>query len=99
MPLAWTLARFLFKVVAPTVPEIVSAVAMLKRQQMQNQSAKETSYTRLVELENTVAAQLQLIEQLTGQLQAIQKLVSIALYLSIGGLAVSLVVLGVLVFR
>ena len=99
MPFAWTLARFLFKVVAPSVPEIISTVATLKKQQMHNQPVQEASDTRLVELEKTVTTQLLLIEQLTRQLQALQKTVSLALYLAIGGLVISLVVLGVLVFR
>lgn len=99
MPFAWTLARFLFKVVAPSVPEIISTVAALKKQQTQGQATKESSEVRVAELEKTVVTQLQLIEQLTRQLQALQKTVSLALYLAIGGLVVSLVVLGVLVFR
>ena len=96
MPFAWTLARFIFKVVAPSLPEIVSTVATLKKQQMQNQATKANSETRVVELEQRVSAQLLLIEQLTKQLQALQKTVGLALYIAIGGLALSLVVLLVL---
>ena len=41
MPLAWTLAKFLFKVVVPTVPEIVSTVATMKRQQLRDETGED----------------------------------------------------------
>ena len=61
MPFAWTLAKFLIKVVAPTVPEVVSTIAKLKKQQTAQQSEEHNADARLVELEKTVVTQLQLI--------------------------------------
>ena len=99
MPFAWSVAKFLFKVVAPSVPEIVSTVASLKKQQRQEQTEKDSADARLGELESTVATQLQLIEHLTTQLQTLQSSVSWALRIAISGLALSLIVLGLLLLR
>lgn len=104
MPFPWTLAtRFLIKVVAPTVPEIVSTVAAIRRQRLHAQDvAREEGQAlerRLAEIETTMATQLQLIEQLTGQLQALHKMVVIALRLAIAGLILSVVALTVLLLR
>ena len=99
VPFAWTLARFLFKVVAPTVPEIVSAVARIKSQQIEDEAAQESMDKRVAELEKSLVTHVLLIEQLTTQIQVLQKIVTVALYVATGGLLVSLVVLGILLFR
>lgn len=103
MPFPWVIARFLIKVVAPTVPEIVSTVAAIRKQRLQAQEgAREEEKAldrRLAEIETTMATQLQLIEQLTGQLQALHKTVAIALRLAIAGLILSVVALTVLMIR
>ncbi len=99
MPFAWSVAKFLFKVVAPSVPEIVSTVASLKKQHLQERTEKESAEARLVELERTVATQLQLMEQLTNQLQTLQSSVSWALRIAIIGLVLALIVLGILLLR
>ncbi len=99
MPFAWTIAKFLFKVVAPSVPEIVSTVASLKKQQLHEQTEQDNADARLGELEKTVATQLQLIEQLTNQLQTLQRSVSWALRIAVSGLVLSCIVLGILLLR
>lgn len=99
MPLAWTLAKFLIKVVAPSVPEIVSTVSALKKQRLQAQGeaqqAEDALEKRLLELERTAATQLQLVEQLTTQLQGLHQTVTIALRLAIGALILALAALAV----
>lgn len=99
MPFAWTVAKFLVKVVAPSVPEIVSTVTSLKKQQLREREEKENADARLADLEKTVVAQLQLIEQLTNQLQTLQISVSWAVRIAISGLVLALIVLGFLLFR
>ncbi len=99
MPFAWTIAKFLFKVVAPSVPEIVSTVARLKKQPLQEWTEQGTADARLGELEQTVAAQLQLIEQLTNQLQTVQRSLAWALRIAVSGLVLSCIVLGILLLR
>lgn len=103
MPFPWAIARFLIKVVAPTVPEIVSTAAAIRKQRLRAQDeAREEGMAldrRLAEIETTMAAQLQLIEQLTGRLQALHRTVDVALRLAIAGLILSVVALTVLVLR
>lgn len=103
MPFPWAVARFLLKVVAPTVPEIVSTAAAIRKQRLRAQDeAREEEKAldkRLVEIETTAAAQLQLIEQVTAQLQGLHKTVAIALRLAIAGLILSVVALIVLMLR
>ncbi len=94
MPFAWTLAKFLIKVVAPSVPEVVSTIAKLKKQQTEQQW-EEHNADALVELEKTVATQLQVIEHLTAQLEVAQTSATWALRFAIVGLLLSL---GVLAF-
>ncbi len=95
MPFAWAIAKFLIKVVAPSVPEVVSTIAKLKRQQTGQQSEEHNADARLVELDKAVATQLQLIEHLTAQLEVAQKSAAWALRFAIVGLLASL---GILVF-
>ncbi len=92
MPFAWTLAKFLIKVVAPSVPEVVSTIAKLKKQQTEQQW-EEHNADALVELEKTVATQLQVIEHLTAQLEVAQTSATWALRFAIVGLLISLVIL------
>ena len=33
MPIGWTIAKFLFKVLAPSIPEVISTVASLRKPQ------------------------------------------------------------------
>ena len=103
MALPWFLARLLIKVVAPTVPELVSTIATVRRQRVHAQNEareeREARGRRLAEIEARMAAQLQLIEQVAGQLRAVQKTVAIALRLAIAGLILSVVALAVLVIH
>ncbi len=92
MPFAWTLAKFLIKVVAPTVPEVVSTIAKLKKQQTEQQW-EEHNADALVELGKTVATQLQVIEHLTAQLEVAQTSATWALRFAIVGLLISLGIL------
>lgn len=103
MPFPWAIARFLIKVVAPTVPDIVSTVTTIRKQRAHAQEeAREEEQAlerRLTEIERTMVTQMQLVEQLTGQLQALHKTVVIALRLAIAGLILSVVALAVLMIR
>ncbi len=103
MPFPWALARLLIRVVAPSVPEIVSTVAAIKKQRLQARDEahkeEEALGRRLEEIEHAVSTQLQLIEQLTDQLQTLHKTVVIALRLAIAGLILSVVALIVLVLH
>lgn len=103
MPFPWVLARLLFKVVAPSVPELVSTITAIRRQRARAQDEareEEAAFDRRLEdIETRMATQWQLLEQVTGQLQAVQKTAGIALRLAIAGLILSVVALTVLLLR
>ncbi len=96
MALYWTLARFLFRTVAPTVPDLVAAASNLKKQKLREEVEREHSDAKVSELERIVTAQVQAVEQTTRRLEALQNSVAVALWLSVGGLVISLIVLGLL---
>ncbi len=98
MPIGWTIAKFLFKVMAPSIPDVISTVASLRKQH-QNPDQQEAMEARLVELEKTVDTQSQLIEQLTRQLQTLEKTLSIALTIAVLGLVLAVVAVGILVLQ
>lgn len=99
MPFAWTLARLLFRVVAPSIPEVITTITRLKSEQVHERAEKESQEARLVDLEKTMTSQLQLIEQLTSQLVALEKSIRLALSLAVVGLVLSLTALGFLIIR
>ena len=72
MPAAWPIAKFLFKLVAPSIPDIVSTVATLKNQQAEPASREDPVQARIAEMEQRLAQQLELIEKLTKQVHALQ---------------------------
>ena len=72
MPAAWPIAKFLFQLVAPNIPDIVSTVATLKKQQAEPQPREEPFKARIAEMEQTLTQQLELIEKLTKQVDALQ---------------------------
>ena len=72
MPAVWPIAKFLFQLVAPNIPDIVSTVATLKNQQAEPQAREEPFQARIADMEQKVAQQLELIESLTKQIDALQ---------------------------
>ena len=94
MPVAWPIAKFLFKLVAPSIPDIVSTVATLKHQQAQSPSREDPFQARMAEMEEALTQQLVLIEKLTKQVEALQTILwrtlaigLVALGLALTGLA------------
>ena len=94
MPAAWPIAKFLFKLVAPSIPDIVSTVATLKNQQAEPQTREEPLQARIAEMEQRLTQQLELIETLTQQVKALQTILwrtlvigLVALGLALTGLA------------
>ena len=90
MPAAWPIAKFLFKLVAPSIPEIVSTISNLKKQQEGAQSQEETLEKRFTEIEKNVAQQLELLDGLTDQIATIQVILRRTIIISILALCVAL---------
>jgi CHASE3 domain sensor protein len=95
MPVPWTMLGALFKFLAPNLPDIIDAVKNLKKEQQQEKVVLDDTATRMLELEKRVAAQLQLIEQLTAQLVKLEKAFVWALWASIFAAVLALIALGV----
>ena len=96
MPVPWTIFGALFKFLAPNLPDIIDAVKSLKKSQQQEKIVLDDTATRVLELERRIAAQLQLIEQLTVQLAKMEKAFVWALWAAIFAALLALIALGVL---
>lgn len=99
MPLPWTILGALFKFLAPNLPGIIDAVKNLKKEQHREKVILDDTAAHVLELETRIAAQLQLIEQLTAQLVKLEKAFAWALWASIFALVLALIALGVVFFR
>ena len=99
MPVPWKLIGALLRFVVPTVPEIIATVKTLKKEQQREKSRVDDTALHLQELEQRIAAQLQLIEQLTVQLGKLEKALAWALWISTFALILALIALGVVYLR
>jgi len=99
MAVPWTMLGAIFKFLAPNLPDIIDAVKNLKREQQQEKVVLDDMATRVLELERRIAAQLQLIEQLTAQLVKLEKAFVWALWASIFAAVLALIALGVVFFK
>jgi hypothetical protein len=95
----WKLIGALLRFVAPTVPEIIATVKALKKDQQREKIQVDDTALHLQELEQRIAAQLQLIEQLTVQLEKLEKALAWALWTATFALILALIALGIVFFR
>ena len=98
MPAAWPIAKILFKLVAPSIPDIVSTVATLKNQQAEPQTREEPLQARIAEMERRLTQQLQLVEKLTKQLDALQTILWRTLIISLAALGLALTGLALILY-
>ncbi|MDT7044048.1 hypothetical protein [Candidatus Nitronereus thalassa] len=90
MPAAWPIAKFLFKLVAPSIPEIVSSISNLKHQQEDEQSREETLERRLLDIERNLGQQLEVIDNLTRQIATLQLILRRTFIMSLVALVLAL---------
>jgi len=95
MPVPWKLIGALLRFVVPTVPEIIATVKTLKKEQQREKMQVDDTALRLQELEQRIAAQLQLIEQLTNQIVTLEKVVAWTTWTALFALVLALIALGV----
>ena len=98
MPIAWPIVKFLFKWVAPTIPEIISTVSNLKEQHEQTTTQEEHLDKRFLEIERNLAIQLKVINNLTRQIDALQIIFRRTLIISILALCLALLGLGLIFY-
>jgi len=99
MPVPWTILGALFRFLAPNLPDIIDAVKSLKTAQQKELVVLDDTAARVLELEKRVAAQLQLIERVTAQFVTLETAFVRALGIAIFAALLSLIALGVVVFR
>jgi len=99
MPVPWRFIGALLRFVMPTVPEIIATVKTLKKEQQWEKVQVDDTALRLQELEQRLAAQLQLIEQLTVQLGKLEKALAWATWTALFALVLALIALGIVFLR
>ena len=95
MPVPWKLIGALLRFVAPTVPEIIATVKALKKEQQREKTQVTDTALRLQELEQRIAAQLQLIEQLTNQIVTLENALAWTTWTALFALVLALIALGI----
>ena len=93
MPILWPLAKFLFNVVGPSIPDVVKTVNTLKQQHTQTAPQGERIQEHFLNVERKLAQQLEMIESLTRQCELIHHIARKALIA--GGLAIALALIAV----
>lgn len=93
MPILWPLAKFLFHVVGPSIPDVVKTVTTLKQQHPQTAPRGERIQEHFLDVERKLAQQLEMIESLTRQCELIHQIARKALIA--GGLAIALALIAV----
>ena len=96
MPVAWPIVKFLFKVVAPTLPEIVSTISKIRKQEEERHAHEQDLEHRLAELDHRLALQLDLIDTLTKQLAVLQLIIRRTLTIGILALVLSAIAMALL---
>jgi uncharacterized coiled-coil protein SlyX len=95
----WKLIGALVRFVAPTVPEIIATVRALKKDQQRENTELDDAALRFQELEQRIAAQLRLIEQLTDQMVTLEKILTWTMWTALFALVLALIALGIVFLR
>ena len=98
MPVAWPIAKVLFKLVAPSIPDIVSTISTLKNQQAGASSREDPVQARIAEMEQQLTQQLELIEKLTKQIDALQTILWRTLVIGLVALGLALMGLALIFY-
>src|SRR3989454_9835676 len=99
MPVPWRFIGALLRFVLPTVPEIIATGKTLKKEPQREKTQVEDTALRLHELERRIAAQLQLIEQLTNQIATLERALAWTTGTALFDLVLALIGLGVVFLR
>ena len=95
---AWPIVKFLFRVVAPTLPEIVSTISKMRNQEAEQHTHQQDIEHRIAELNRRLALQLDLIDTLTTQLTSLQLIVRRTLIIGIIALLLSVIAVAMFLF-
>jgi len=94
MPLPWT------TILRWVLPEVISAVRHIKKQQAAPSSSHEDNLTgRIEKLEKALELQSRINEELTTQLQQLRKRLQILTFVALCGLILAVITVMVLTFK
>lgn len=96
MPFAWPIVKFLFQVVAPTLPELVSTISKMRNQDVEQHAHEQDVEHRLAEFDRRLALQLDLLDTVTKQLASLQLIARRALTIGIIALVLSVIAMALL---
>jgi len=94
MAIPWSVLSFVFRVVGPSIPEILSTINKLKTDQQKETEETESLQARFTEIDRTLSVQLELIDQLTKQLRELERAIKKAMGLALLALALAVLTLG-----
>lgn len=94
MPVLWPLAKFLFNVVGPSIPDVVKTVTTLKQQHNQTASQGERRPERFLDVERKLAQQLEMLESLTRHCERVHRIARKALIAGCLAIALALIAVG-----
>lgn len=94
MPFPWSVVGLLLRYVGPSVPDLIATVKHLKKESRQEKPASEDPMIRLGDIEERLATQLRLIEQLTLQLGQLRKVLRRVLWLGLAAFLLAALAVG-----
>jgi len=94
MAIPWSVLSFLFRVVGPSIPDIVSTINKLKADKQEKTDETENLQARFAEIDRTLSVQLELIDQLTKQLCELERAIKKTMVLALLALAIAVLTLG-----
>ena len=97
MAIPWGILGTLIKVLAPSIPDIVST--MKNKAERQKSDLTSADDTRVQELERSLNKQLLLIEQLTVQVEKLERAYRVVAFIAVFALTLGLAALSIIVFR
>ena len=94
MAIPWSVLSFLFRVVGPNVPEILSTINKLKTDQQKETEETKNLQARFTEIDRTLSVQLELIDQLTKQLRELERAIKKTMVVALLALVLAVLTLG-----
>src|SRR4051794_25395650 len=99
MAIPWSMLGALVRVVAPSIPDLVSTVSNLRTAQQRQQVETTSTEMRLKELEKSFDEQLLLIEQLTMQIEKVEKAYRTVSFIGVLALVLAAIAIGIAVLK
>ncbi len=97
MAIPWGILGTLIKVLAPSIPDIVST--MKNKAERQKSDLTSADDARVQELERSLNKQLLLIEQLTVQVEKLERAYRVVAFIAVFALVLASIAVGIVLFK